>query len=84
MELFNIERLIVAARKGKTADGKVTIASSDLRAAAAKLGGYAPPMSKRTASELRRLGGERVANGHSGARYAFDPASIAAIESQYQ
>lgn len=77
-------KIVAKAAKGKTRCGLVTVSTADLRLAADAIGGYIDANCLQFGKAIRALGGRRVANGHNTARYGFDKATIARIESEYQ
>lgn len=79
-----IALLVAAKRTGFTRDGRVTVESTELHRAAASAGGVVGERTRNLNEAITALGGERVANGHRGRRYAFDISTIASIESQFK
>lgn len=79
-----IERALAATKpRGTTRDGRPFIETPDVRRAAESLGGYIRETQRGYAKVMRALGGEPIANGHEGSRWAFDASKLKEINRQY-
>ena len=75
---------IAKAKKGSTRGGLVTVESHDVRRATEELGGFIRETWREYVDAMQKLGGERVKNGHRGARYGFAAATMASIIEQHK